>query len=139
VELPTDPTVLFRFSALTYNTHRIHYDEPYVTAVEGYHGLVVHGPLLALLLLEIPRRHRPGCGVARCDYRLARPVFAGATVRADHAVSLAPDHTAGRAATGETDGTDTDGGTSLRVAAGVPGAPPSISATITLDTEEHRQ
>ena len=50
---------LFRFSALTYNGHRIHYDQPYATAVEGYPGLVVHGPLLALLALELPRRHAP--------------------------------------------------------------------------------
>jgi 3-methylfumaryl-CoA hydratase len=76
---PTGPRLLFRFSALTYNTHRIHYDRPYVTEVEGYPGLVVHGPLLALLLLEIPRRHadRP---VASFGYRLSSPVFSGATV-----------------------------------------------------------
>jgi 3-methylfumaryl-CoA hydratase len=119
VELRTDPTLLFRFSALTYNTHRIHYDEPYVTGVEGYPGLVVHGPLLALMLLEIPRRHRPGRGVAHCAYRLARPVFSGATVRADH--EDAPD------------------GDVLRLTGGVPGAPPSITATITLDTEEQHR
>ncbi|GAA4800111.1 MaoC family dehydratase N-terminal domain-containing protein [Actinomycetospora chlora] len=119
VELRTDPTLLFRFSALTYNTHRIHYDEPYVTGVEGYPGLVVHGPLLALMLLEIPRRHRPGRGVAHCAYRLARPVFSGATVRADHE--------------------DSPGGDVLRVTGGVPGAPPSITATITLDTEEQHR
>jgi 3-methylfumaryl-CoA hydratase len=77
---PTDTALLFRISALTYNTHRIHYDEPYVTGVEGYPGLVVHGPLLALLLLEIPRRHRPDAVVAEFEYRLTRPVFVGATV-----------------------------------------------------------
>ncbi|MGK3208872.1 FAS1-like dehydratase domain-containing protein [Amycolatopsis sp. MEPSY49] len=79
ISTPTGPQLLFRFSALTYNTHRIHYDQPYVTDVEGYPGLVVHGPLLALLLLEIPRRHgdRP---VTSFDYRLSSPVFAGATV-----------------------------------------------------------
>jgi 3-methylfumaryl-CoA hydratase len=120
VELRTEETLLFRFSALTYNTHRIHYDEPYVTGVEGYPGLVVHGPLLALMLLEIPRRHRPGRRVARCDYRLARPVFAGATVRADHDGAATTDDV-------------------LQVAAGVPGAPPSITARITLDTEEYRR
>jgi 3-methylfumaryl-CoA hydratase len=126
VELPTDPTLLFRFSALTYNTHRIHYDQPYVTGVEGYPGLVVHGPLLALMLAEIPRRHRAGRGVARCDYRLSRPVFAGATVRADHADPDPEDDAAG-------------GGDALRVVGGVPGAPPSITATITLDPLEHRR
>src|SRR5690606_33282284 len=59
LELDTDPVLLFRFSALTYNGHRIHYDHPYATQVEGYPGLVVHGPLLALLALELPRRHVP--------------------------------------------------------------------------------
>ncbi|MGW5714925.1 FAS1-like dehydratase domain-containing protein [Amycolatopsis sp. NPDC003865] len=79
ITTPTGPQLLFRFSALTYNTHRIHYDRPYATGVEGYPGLVVHGPLLALLLLEIPRRHgdRP---VRSFAYRLSSPVFAGATV-----------------------------------------------------------
>ena len=125
VELRTDPTLLFRFSALTYNTHRIHYDQPYVTGVEGYPGLVVHGPLLALMLAEIPRRHRAGRGVARCEYRLSRPVFAGATVRADHADPDPEDDAAG-------------GGDALRVVGGVPGTPPSITATITLDPQEHR-
>ncbi len=72
IELPTDPALLFRFSALTYNTHRIHYDQPYATGVEGYPGLVVHGPLLALLLLEIPRRELPGRTVTAFDFRLAR-------------------------------------------------------------------
>jgi 3-methylfumaryl-CoA hydratase len=79
-ETPTDAALLFRVSALTYNTHRIHYDEPYVTAVEGYPGLLVHGPLLALLLLEIPRRDHPDAVVTEFDYRLTRPVFVGATV-----------------------------------------------------------
>ncbi len=79
-ETPTDPTLLFRFSALTYNSHRIHYDEPYVTAVEGYPGLVVHGPLLALLMLEIARRYHPDAVVEEFNFRLSRPAFAGATV-----------------------------------------------------------
>lgn len=79
-ETPTDPTLLFRFSALTYNTHRIHYDEPYVTDVEGYPGLVVQGPLLALLMLEIPRRYHPDAVVEEFDFRLSRPAFSGATV-----------------------------------------------------------
>ncbi len=82
IDLPTDPALLFRFSALTYNTHRIHYDQPYVTGVEGYPGLVVHGPLLALLLLEIPRRELPDRAVVAFDFRLVRPVFAGDVVRA---------------------------------------------------------
>ncbi|HEY3752893.1 MAG TPA: hypothetical protein VGL80_27215 [Pseudonocardiaceae bacterium] len=76
-ELTPDSRLLFRFSALTYNTHRIHYDEPYVTGVEGFPGLVVHGPLLAMLLLEIPRRFTPDRRVASFDYRLTAPSFAG--------------------------------------------------------------
>lgn len=52
-----DPVLLFRFSALTFNGHRIHYDRPYATSVEGYPGLVVHGPLTAVLLLELVRRN----------------------------------------------------------------------------------
>ncbi|MEJ3655241.1 MaoC family dehydratase N-terminal domain-containing protein [Actinomycetes bacterium KLBMP 9759] len=77
-----DAAMLFRFSALTYNTHRIHYDQPYATAVEGYPGLVVHGPLLALLLLELPRRFAPERAVRSFAYRLRSPVFAGAAVEA---------------------------------------------------------
>ena len=74
--------LLFRFSALTYNGHRIHYDQPYATGVEGYPGLVVHGPLLALLALELPRRHAPTQAVTDFAYRLVSPAFAGAVVEA---------------------------------------------------------
>jgi 3-methylfumaryl-CoA hydratase len=70
-----DPVLLFRFSALTYNAHRIHYDEPYATRVEGHPGLVVHGPLLALLCLEIPRR--AGRAVRELAFRARSPVYAG--------------------------------------------------------------
>lgn len=52
-----DTRMLFRFSALTFNAHRIHYDRPYAISEEGYPGLVVHGPLTALLLAEMVRRH----------------------------------------------------------------------------------
>jgi 3-methylfumaryl-CoA hydratase len=52
-----DPVTLFRFSACTFNPHRIHYDYPYVRDVEGYPGLIVHGPLTAVLLLELLREH----------------------------------------------------------------------------------
>ena len=51
------PPLLFRYSALTFNSHRIHYDLPYATGQEGYRGLVVHGPLTASLLLDLARRH----------------------------------------------------------------------------------
>lgn len=75
-----DSTVLFRFSALTANAHRIHYDAPYAREVEGYPGIVVHGPLLAILMLELPRRHRPAARIAEVGYRLRRPVVAGQPV-----------------------------------------------------------
>jgi 3-methylfumaryl-CoA hydratase len=75
LELATDPVLLFRFSALTYNGHRIHYDRPYATRAEGYPDLVVQGPLLALLALELPRVHAPDRAVRAFDYRLMRPAF----------------------------------------------------------------
>ena len=71
-----DPTRLFRFSALTANAHRIHYDEPYARGVESYPGLVVHGPLLTLLMSELARRSSPERRVASVDFRLKSPVFA---------------------------------------------------------------
>ena len=67
--------LLFRFSALTYNAHRIHYDRDYAMQEEGYPGLVVHGPLLATLLVDHFRRHRPTDLVARFEFRAQRPVF----------------------------------------------------------------
>jgi len=77
-EVPATPVLLFRYSALTFNGHRIHYDEPYVREVEGYDGLVVHGPLQATLLLNaaaalggsVPRLFR---------YRGVRPMTHGRT------------------------------------------------------------
>src|SRR5690625_6327319 len=54
-----DPVLLFRYSALTFNSHRIHYDAPYTQEVEGYPGLVVHGPLVATLLLDLLHEHVP--------------------------------------------------------------------------------
>ncbi|WP_246531113.1 hypothetical protein [Streptomyces bathyalis] len=73
----TDPTLLFRFSALTANAHRIHYDAPYTTGTEGYPGLVVHGPLLVLSMLELVRREAPDRTVRTLSYRLRKPVFCG--------------------------------------------------------------
>ncbi|MEV5177872.1 hypothetical protein AB0L10_44320 [Streptomyces flaveolus] len=72
-----DPTLLFRFSALTANAHRIHYDATYARDAEGYPGLVVHGPLLALLMLELVRRDDPSRPVRSLSYRLRSPVFSG--------------------------------------------------------------
>ena len=74
-EVNPDPVMLFRFSALTFNGHRIHYDRSYVTEVEGYPGLIVHGPLLATLLLDLLRRQMPQARVTRFDFRALRPVF----------------------------------------------------------------
>jgi 3-methylfumaryl-CoA hydratase len=70
-----DPVLLFRFSALTFNAHRIHYDRPYATGVEGYPGLVVHGPLQALLLLESLRGEADLPPVRRFDYRALGAIF----------------------------------------------------------------
>jgi 3-methylfumaryl-CoA hydratase len=74
-EIAPDPVLLFRYSALTFNGHRIHYDRPYVTEVEGYPGLIVHGPLIATLLIDLVRRHLPDVRVTRFDFRAVRPVF----------------------------------------------------------------
>jgi 3-methylfumaryl-CoA hydratase len=73
--VPPDPVLLFRFSALTFNGHRIHYDRPYATGTEGYPGLVVHGPLQALLLLELARAAMPKRPVRRFEYRALAPIF----------------------------------------------------------------
>lgn len=70
-----DAVLLFRYSALTFNGHRIHYDRRYATEVEGYPGLVVHGPLLATLLLDLLREHRPGATVVRFSFRASSPLF----------------------------------------------------------------
>jgi 3-methylfumaryl-CoA hydratase len=66
---------LFRFSALTFNAHRIHYDRPYATGVEGYPGLVVHGPYIATLLMDHFLRARPGALVRSFAFRARRPLF----------------------------------------------------------------
>lgn len=71
----TDPVMLFRFSALTFNGHRIHYDRTYASEVEKYPGLVVHGPLQAILLFDAARRHEPRLGPARFSFRGVRPLF----------------------------------------------------------------
>ncbi|WP_088346431.1 MULTISPECIES: MaoC family dehydratase N-terminal domain-containing protein [Rhodomicrobium] len=74
-EIAPDPVLLFRYSALTLNGHRIHYDQPYATGVEGYPGLVVHGPLLATLLADHFRRHLPDARLSRFSFRATAPVF----------------------------------------------------------------
>jgi len=77
----TLPTLLFRFSALTGNAHRIHYDEAYTTGVEGYPGLVVHGPLLAVYMAELLRAQAPDRSVETFEFRLQKPVFLGDDIR----------------------------------------------------------
>ena len=70
-----DDVLLFRYSALTFNAHRIHYDRRYATQVEGYPGLVVHGPLIATLLLDLLRDQVPERRVTRFTFRALRPLF----------------------------------------------------------------
>jgi len=70
-----DDVLLFRYSALTFNGHRIHYDRRYVTEVEGYPGLIVHGPLIATLLLDLLRNRLPGARLSNFEFRAVRPVF----------------------------------------------------------------
>ena len=83
-----DPVLLFRYSALTLNSHRIHYDRDYATQVEGYPGLIVHGPLLATYLLELVARQYPTKEVRSFEFKAVSPVFDGA----DFTVcGLAPD------------------------------------------------
>ena len=78
--ITADPVLLFRFSALTFNGHRIHYDQPYVTGVEGYPGLIVHGPLMGLLQIELARRSNPGKTARTFEFRALSPVFAPSAV-----------------------------------------------------------
>ena len=70
-----DDVLLFRYSALTFNGHRIHYDRQYVTEVEGYPGLIVHGPLIATLLMDLLRRQQPDARVLRFEFKAVRPTF----------------------------------------------------------------
>lgn len=74
-EIRPDPVLLFRYSALTFNGHRIHYDQPYVTQVEGYPGLIVHGPLIATLLLDLLARQVPHARLRRFSFRAKNPLF----------------------------------------------------------------
>lgn len=74
-EIYPDDVLLFRYSALTFNGHRIHYDRRYVTEVEGYPGLIVHGPLIATLLLDLLRRQLPTAQVRRFAFKAMKPIF----------------------------------------------------------------
>jgi 3-methylfumaryl-CoA hydratase len=74
--LTPDSVLLFRYSALTFNGHRIHYDRDYALQQEHYPGLVVHGPLQTTLLLELCRKHH-AAPVKKFEYRATAPVFGG--------------------------------------------------------------
>ena len=76
-ELVPDAVLLFRYSALTFNGHRIHYDRDYVTKAEGYPGLVVHGPLIATLLVDLVRRKLPEARIESFAFRALSPLFDG--------------------------------------------------------------
>lgn len=80
-ELAPAPPLLFRYSALTFNSHRIHYDLPYAQGEEGYPGLVVHGPLMASLLLDLVDRNLGPDALARFSFRAVSPAFADAPLR----------------------------------------------------------
>ena len=69
-----DPVLLFRHSAVTFNSHRIHYDRPYAAA-RGYPGLLVQGTLIARLMMELVRRERPDFEAAAFSFRSGRPVY----------------------------------------------------------------
>ena len=73
---PSAP-LLFRYSALTFNSHRIHYDQPYATSVEGYSGLVVHGPLIASMLLDLAAHEFGQNALTQFSMRAASPAFTG--------------------------------------------------------------
>ena len=73
----SDPVLLFRYSALTFNGHRIHYDRDYVTKVEGYPGLIFHGPLQATFIIEMAAKLRGGKAPKKFTYRGLQPLFEG--------------------------------------------------------------
>jgi 3-methylfumaryl-CoA hydratase len=73
----SDPVLLFRYSALTFNGHRIHYDRDYVTKVEGYPGLIFHGPLQAAFIVELAAKLHGGAPPKKFSYRGVQPLFEG--------------------------------------------------------------
>ena len=79
--LSAGPALLFRFSALTFNAHRIHYDRDYARDAEGYDGLVVQGPLLAILLVDLLLRAAPGRRLSGFSFRARRPLLDTAPFR----------------------------------------------------------
>jgi 3-methylfumaryl-CoA hydratase len=96
--LVPDEVLLFRYSALTLNGHRIHYDRHHVTQTEGYPGLVVHGPLIATLLLDLLHRQLPQARVRGFSFKARNPCFDGDVLEL---------HGQPANATGQPDGDDT--------------------------------
>ena len=100
-EVEATPTLLFRYSAMTFNGHRIHYDQPYVTGVEGYAGLVVHGPLQASLMFNLAAELGGGAP-AMFRYRGLSPLISGqrfrirAARRPDHGILCWTENAAGQ-------------------------------------------
>jgi 3-methylfumaryl-CoA hydratase len=72
-----DPVLLFRYSALTFNGHRIHYDREYVTKIEGYPGLIFHGPMQAAFIVELAAKLHSGTAPKKLSYRGLQPLFEG--------------------------------------------------------------
>ena len=72
-----DPVMLFRYSAITFNGHRIHYDHPYVTGEEGYPNIIVQGQLIATLLLDTFAAQKPDIEIRRFSFRAMKPLFSG--------------------------------------------------------------
>jgi hydroxyacyl-ACP dehydratase HTD2-like protein with hotdog domain len=101
-----DPVSLFRFSALTYNSHRIHYDQDYVTNVEHFPDLIVHGPLLAILCLELPRRYSPELTVTQFSFRARHPAYCSHQILVHGAATESAGQTIGKMSvdTGDTVG-----------------------------------
>lgn len=101
------PTLLFRYSAVTFNGHRIHYDWPYVTETEGYPGLVVHGPLIATLNLRAFVQAHPHAQVRRFSFRGVRPLICpdafevGGRLLGDGTAQVWAGNAAGQAQVGE--------------------------------------
>ncbi|MDT0683039.1 MaoC family dehydratase N-terminal domain-containing protein [Roseicyclus sp. F158] len=85
VEVVPDPVLLFRYSALTWNGHRIHYDHPYATGEEGYPDLVVHGPLIATLLQGFAAESRPDERLVEFTFRGMAPLFVGQSFKLESA------------------------------------------------------
>ena len=110
-----DDVLLFRYSALTFNGHRIHYDRRYVTTVEGYPGLVVHGPLIATLLLDLVRRELPEARVTGFSFKAVKPIF-----------DVAPFDVCGRL------GTDGEGHKTVKLWARTPEGHVAMDASATL-------